>query len=208
MKFLLLLLIAISCACQNSKEDQWQSLFDGQSLEGWEALPGGTWLVKEGCIAGIQQKSERRHGMLISKKEYSDFEIKLKFKALQGNSGFYFRVKKVKHHVSVKGFQAEIDANSKSVGGLYETLGRGWVVKLTPEEVQKFYKPKEWNEMTIRAVGRHVLVHVNGTKTVELKNDPSSVKGFFGLQLHGGQDMNVLYKDIYIKDLSAKEHQD
>ena len=119
-------------------------------------------------------------------------------------SGFYFRVKRVKHFVSVKGFQAEIDARGKEIGGLYETLGRSWVVNPTKEQFVKYYKIKEWNDMTVRAVGRDVVVHVNGVKTAELKNDQGNIEGFFGLQLHGGQDMDVYYKDIKIKDLSQR----
>ena len=110
------------------------------------------------------------------------------------------------HKVSVKGFQAEVDANGSGQGGLYETLGRAWVVKTTKEDVDKFYKKGEWNDMVVRAVGRHVLVTVNGVKTAELTNDKGNLKGYFGLQLHGSQDMEVYFKDIYIKDLSNAKH--
>ncbi|MCP4509077.1 MAG: DUF1080 domain-containing protein, partial [Fuerstiella sp.] len=131
------------------------------------------------------------------------FAVRLKYKSLEGNSGFYFRVQKIDHAVSVKGFQAEIDALGGDVGGLYETLGRAWVVQPKPEAVKKYYKPMDWNEMTVTAVGGDVTVTVNGVRTAELKNDPSARKGYFGLQLHGGQKMNVMFKDIAIKELSG-----
>jgi hypothetical protein len=204
MKYISVLFIALLASCVSIDGNKAVALFDGKTLDGWEALPGGIWEVKDGCIHGVQEKTERRHGMLISKKKFSDFEVKFKFKAFKGNSGFYFRVKKVKHYVSVKGFQAEIDATGKEIGGLYETLGRSWVVKPTKEQVEKYYKMKEWNDMKVRAVGRDVVIHVNGVKTAELKNDQGNVEGFFGLQLHGGQHMDVYYKDIEIKDLSQK----
>ena len=41
-----------------------------------------------------------------------------------------------------------------------------------------------------------MVVQINGVKTAELKNDPGRKKGRIGLQLHGGQDMHVEYKDI------------
>ncbi|MEZ6076935.1 MAG: DUF1080 domain-containing protein [Pirellulaceae bacterium] len=139
--------------------------------------------------------------MLLSQKQYGDFIVRLKYKSLKGNSGFYFRVQKVDSAVSVKGFQAEIDADGKDVGGLYETLGRAWVVQPKPEEIKTYYKVKDWNEMTVSAIGGDIAVTVNGVQTAALKDDPSSREGYFGMQLHGGQNMHVLFKDVEIKQL-------
>lgn len=180
--------------------DGFVPLFDGETLHGWKPLPGGEWKIADGVIVGSQEKTEKRHGMLLSEKQYGDFIVRLKYKAIDGNSGFYFRVQKVDHAVSVRGFQAEIDASGNDVGGLYETLGRAWVVQPKPKDVKKFYKHKDWNEMTVTAIGGNVTVTVNGVKTAELKNDPSPRRGYFGLQLHGGQKMNVMFKDIAIKE--------
>jgi len=177
-------------------------LFDGKTLNGWKVLPGGKWKVENGAIVGFQDKTEKQHGMLLSKKQYTDFIVKLKYRSLKGNSGFYFRVQPVKSVVSVKGFQAEIDSNGSNVGGIYETGGRGWVSTVAPKKVKTFYKMHDWNEMVVRAVGKNTSVYVNGVKTVDLKNDPGSTKGYFGLQLHGGNNMLVEFKDIEIHDLS------
>jgi hypothetical protein len=133
--------------------------------------------------------------LLVSDESFGDFTIHLKFKALKGNSGFYFRCDEVGGGVGVHGFQAEIDV-SNDVGGLYETGGRAWVVQPSAEEVATWFKPQEWNEMAVSAHGRRIVVHVNGRKTAELKNDKGRLKGRLGLQLHGGQDMHVMFKDI------------
>lgn len=198
---------AASCCSSDEKECKLDSndlipLFDGNTLDGWQALPGGNWKVKDGTIVGFQDKTEARHGILLSKKVYTDFIVKLKYKALKGNSGLYLRAEKIDHAVSVKGFQAEIDSNGGDVGGLYETLGRGWVSRVSPDKVKTFYKKHDWNEMVVKAIGKNTTVYVNGVKTAELKNDQGLTKGHFGLQLHGGQDMHVEYKDIEILDLS------
>jgi hypothetical protein len=52
--------------------------------------------------------------------------------------------------------------------------------------------------MTVSAHGKNVVVHLNGTKTAEVKDDPGRLEGYFALQLHGGQDMEVMFKDIEI----------
>lgn len=180
----------------------WKPLFDGKTLKGFSTLPGGKWEVVDGAIVGSSQRSERRHGLLVSDAKYTDFTIRLQFKAVAGNSGFYFRCEKVNGAVGVHGFQAEIDA-TKDVGGLYETGGRAWVVKPTAKDLKKFFKPQQWNRMTVSAHGRRIVVHVNNVKTAELKNDKGRLEGHIALQLHGGQDMRVEVKSIEILTKAA-----
>ncbi|QNF33242.1 DUF1080 domain-containing protein [Adhaeribacter swui] len=184
----------------NKKDKQtFTSLFDGHSLRGWHQIPGGNWQVVNGAIVGTSTKDEKRHGLLVSDKVYKDFTVKLKFRPITGNSGFYFRCEETNDEVGVHGFQAEIDPE-KDAGGLYETGGREWVVQPKPEDVKRWLKPGLWNDMTIIARGGNVVVFINGYKTAAVSNDPGRTEGHLALQLHGGQDMDVLFKDIQIAE--------
>ena len=98
-------------------------LFDGKTLKGWAPAPGGKWQVKDGAIVGTSPRSERRHGILLTDKQFSDFVVKARFRVHKGDSGFYFRAERVKSAVSVNGFQVEVDTTQET-GGLYETDGR------------------------------------------------------------------------------------
>jgi len=172
----------------------WKPLFNGKTLDGWTPLPGGKWEVVDGAIRGTSPATEPRHGCLRSESSYKDFTAKIVFRRNVGNSGFYFRSEPTDQSVGLLGFQAEID-NVKD-GGLYETGGRGFVVNPDPEEGKKYIKAGEWNEMTVSAHGRRVVVHVNNHRTADLKNDPGRTEGYFGLQLHGGQEMDVEFKSF------------
>ena len=205
MKFLT---CAIACILAfplaSAKDSEFKPLFDGKTLAGWTALPGGKWEVVDGAILGTSPKSERRHGILLSNKEFSDFVVKAKFRVHQGDSGFYFRAKRVKSGVSVHGFQVEVDT-SQQTGGLYETGGRAWVNKPSAEVVKKRgYEKGQWTDLELSAIGRQVVVKSNGVTSSELKNDRGRTKGHFGLQLHGGQEMRVEYKDIVIRAIDPK----
>jgi hypothetical protein len=178
----------------------WVPLWNGKDFAGWETIGGGQWQVEDGAIHGTSPASEKRHGHLMTRKQVTDFAVRLKYKAIEGNSGLYFRIAK-SGPLGVKGFQAEIDAQ-KDVGGLYETSGRAWVVQPTAEQVKSWYKPGEWNEMSVVAIGGRIVVHVNGKPTAELRNDPGRRQGYIALQLHGGQDMDVLFKKIELMDLA------
>jgi hypothetical protein len=175
-------------------------LFDGKTLKGWTPAPGGKWEVKDGAIVGTSPKSERRHGILLTDKQYSDFVVKAKFRVHSGDSGFYFRAERVKSAVSVNGFQVEVDT-SQETGGLYETGGRAWVHRPTAAVIKKRnYKKGEWTDLELSAIGGHIVVKINGVISTELKNDKSRRKGHIGLQLHGGQTMHVEFKDILIME--------
>lgn len=198
--FVFIILSITTCLSCNSPSGthDWQPLFDGKSFTGWHVLPGGNWKVEKGMIVGSNEKSDPRHGLLITDKMYKDFELRLKYLAVRGNSGLYFRVKEIGGPYGVEGFQAEIDP-LQGAGGLYETGGRGWVVEPDSADVKKWYKQEQWNTMTISAKGKSTIVHVNGYKTAEIHNDSGRTEGHIALQLHGDQDVLVSFKDIEIK---------
>jgi hypothetical protein len=193
---------ALSLVCQtvSNAQEKWQNLFDGKTLNGWHALPGGSWKVENGILVGKSDQKEERHGILVSNKEYKNFEVEVVFKSVNGNSGFYFRVDETGDLYGVAGFQAEIHPE-EYVGGIYETGGRGWVTQPSQEDVKKYNKAGDWNTMRVRAVNGDITVTVNGTTVALLKNDPGRTQGHFGLQLHGGQEMLVMFKVVRIKEL-------
>jgi hypothetical protein len=197
MKSHISLLVVLLLASGSSRAaEHLQPLWDGKTFNGWHIIGKGEWKIEDGAIHGTHAKTEKEFGHLVTDKTYKDFTARLKFKALNGNSGFYFRIEE-KGASGVSGFQAEIDA-AKDVGGLYETNGRAWVVQPKPEDVQKWFKPGEWNEMTVSAHGGHIVVHVNGHQTAEVKDDPGRAEGRFALQIHSGMDCDVWFKDLQI----------
>ena len=194
-------LVLIGCTPRTQTvetQDGFRPLWNEQDFEGWHRLPGGSWTVEDGVIVGRNTQDDPRHGLLLTDDRYRDFTVRLKFKAVEGNSGLYFRVDEVDEAVGVHGFQAEIDAE-KDVGGLYETGGRAWVVQPTPEQVRQYFRPGAWNDMVVEARGGDVVVYVNGVETAVLKDDPGRREGHIGLQLHGSQDLEVHFKDIEVQ---------
>jgi hypothetical protein len=53
--------------------------------------------------------------------------------------------------------------------------------------------------MTVEARGGNIVVKVNGKETARLTNDTGRTEGKIALQLHGGQDMYVMFKEVKIK---------
>ena len=200
MKRIIFSIAIILATAPITRAAEFKPIFDGKTLKGRTPAPGGKWEVKDGAIVGTSPKSERRHGILLTDKQYSNFVVKAKFRVHSGDSGFYFRAERVKSAVSVHGFQVEVDT-SQETGGLYETGGRAWVHRPTAEVIKKRkYKKGEWTDLELSAIDRNIIVKINGVVSTELKNDKSRTKGHIGLQLHGGQVMHVEYKDIVISE--------
>ena len=179
----------------------WEPLFNGKDLTGWHTQPGGEWKVVDGVIVGTSASSERRHGLLVSDRELTNFILRAKFRVHEGNSGLYFRAEETDTNVAVRGFQAEVDRSS-AVGGLYETAMRGWVRKPDPDVIENILTHGEWVSITVTAIDDDVTVSLNGTTVTELLGDKESLKkGRIALQLHGGQNMHVEFKDIAVLKL-------
>ncbi len=175
-----------------------RSLWNGKTLDGWHVIGKGTWKIEDGAIHGTSVKAEKEFGHLVTDRDYTNFTVRVKYKAVKGNSGLYFRIAE-KGFSGVTGFQAEIDPD-KDAGGIYETNGRSWVSQPKPEDVKRWYKPGVWNEMIVTARGGDVTVTVNGLVSTKLTNDPGRASGKIALQLHGSQDMDVWFKDITIEE--------
>ena len=190
--FVALLVLAPAAAA----DKEWRPLFNGKTLAGWHVIGKGTWKVEDGVLVGRHRRTDGEFGHLVTDATYGDFTVRVVFKSVRGNSGLYFRIEE-KGFSGVSGFQAEIDP-TQDVGGLYETNGRNWVVRPTPAQVKKFYKPGAWNTMTVAAHGARVRVEVNGVKTAEIDDPKGRRRGKIALQLHGGQDVLVMFKEVNI----------
>ncbi len=187
----------------------WQTIFNGEDLTGWKPQGGGQWEVVDGVLVGKSSASEKRHGLLVSDNTYADFTVKITFRVLAGNSGFYFRSQPNDSGVGIAGIQAELE-NSELVGGLYETAGRAWIVKPLAyfdrfaedrqagrtKQWKKAQQVGDWSTMVVSAHGDRIVTHVNDILAVDLVDPQGRKEGKFALQLHGGQDMDVEVKLI------------
>jgi len=184
-------------------QPEWKPLMDGQTFHGWHPVGDGQWTVEEGAFVG-RANQEKLYGLLVSDQTFKDFAVRLKFKCLSGDSGFYVRTI-ILPPDQAHGLQVQVGPPGSGTGGIYESYGRGWIARPPAEEEQKFLRANDWNEMTIEARGGKVVVQVNGIQTAEIKNDPSRPEGHLALQMHSGCVMEVRFKDLEIREYKAEE---
>jgi hypothetical protein len=65
---------------------------------------------------------------------------------------------------------------------------------------QKFVKPNEFNDVSVRCVGKHVTIKINGQTSVDREFPEIANEGFIGLQLHGGET-EVVFRNVRITEI-------
>jgi hypothetical protein len=183
-------------------------LFDGRSFRGWEGDTVKTWRIENGSIVGGSlQETVHRNNFLCTRRSYSNFILRLKFKLI-GNSGFVNagvqlrsqRLTDPAHEMI--GYQADI--GPKYWGSLYDESRRNKTLVL-PDSVtmDRLVRKNDWNDFKIRCDNRHIKIFLNGEQTVDYIESDQSLpqSGLIGLQIHGGGKAEVYYKDLMLTEL-------
>jgi hypothetical protein len=189
----------LSLTTMVSATAQKTSLFNGFDLEGWNIHGTEKWYVEAGVLI-CESGPKEEYGYLSTDKFYDDFILTLEFKQeANGNSGVFFR--STLDGTKISGWQVEVAPPNHDTGGIYESYGRGWLIKPDAKK-DKALKMGEWNKMKIRMVGEKVTTWLNGKKMVYLSDEKIGAgKGAIALQIHDGGGIKVMWRNINIKTL-------
>ena len=191
--YLLFLLTSIIVNAQK------KSLFDGKDLSGWNVHGTELWYVDDGLLV-CESGPEEKYGYLSTQKFYDNFILTLEFKQeANGNSGVFFR--STLEGTKISGWQVEVAPPGHNSGGVYESYGRGWLIKPDSKK-DKVLKMGEWNHMKIKVVGDKVTTWLNDTKMIELQDEKiGKGKGSIALQIHDGGGIKVSWRNLQVKPL-------
>ncbi len=116
-----------------------------------------------------------------------------------GNSGIFIR--STVDGTTVNGWQVEVAPKGHDTGGVYESYGRGWLIKPAPEK-DAALKEGEWNHMKIRVEGDKITSWLNGTEMITLTDEKIGTgEGGIALQIHDGGGIKVKWKNIKLTEL-------
>jgi type 1 glutamine amidotransferase len=211
------------------------SIFDGKTLAGWDGDPK-FWSVRDGAITGQTTKDNPTKGntfIIWQKGKPGDFELKLQYKIVNGNSGIQYRSFKLKNAADawrIGGYQGDFEAGDRFSGILYGEQFRGILANRGQKTViganhkptvvgkvgdskaiQAKIKKEDWNDYRIVAKGFHFTHYINGVKTIECTDDDKEMRradGLLALQLHAGPAMTVQFRDLQIKTLAGDKTSD
>ncbi|WP_229367659.1 3-keto-disaccharide hydrolase [Telluribacter humicola] len=174
-------------------------LFNGKNLSGWKVIGTEKWYVDNGELV-CESGPDKGYGYLATDKPYKNFDMTAQFKQeSEGNSGIFFRSNF--EGTKVSGWQVEVAPPNHDTGGIYESYGREWLVKI-PEEKEDILKYGEWNTMRIRVEGDHVQTWLNGQPMVDLTDEKiGRGEGSIALQIHDGGGIKVRWKNLVLEEL-------
>ena len=174
-------------------------LFNGKNLKGWTIHGTEKWYVEKGELI-CESGPDKAYGYLVSDRDFKNFELTVEFKQeSNGNSGVFFHCSI--EGTKISGWQAEVAPLNHSTGGVYESYGRGWLIKPDPAK-EKFLKEGEWNTMVVRMNGNQVTTWLNGQQMIELQDEKiGSATGKIALQIHDGGGVKVRWRKVEIKEL-------
>ena len=205
LKFSVLALFIAGCAsAPKQSSDEWISLFDGKSLDGWKASENpSTFSVEDGKIVVNGERAHLFYDGPVQNHNFKNFEFKAQVMTTPGsNSGIYFHTEYQEEGWPSKGYEVQVNNSQtdwRRTGSLYGI-----------EDVKEVVvKDNEWYTEEIIVKGKHVIIKVNG-KTLVDYTEPDNLEadrggrrissGTFALQGHDPKS-KVYYKDIMVKPL-------
>ena len=198
MKYLLVIL-SIFLISATDPNAGFKRIFNGRDLTGWTIHGTEKWYVENRELV-CESGPDKQYGYLSTNKKYKNFILQLQFKLeANGNSGVFIRSDI--EGTKISGWQVEVAPADHHTGGIYESYGRGWMIKPSAEK-EKVLKPNDWNDMRIEVVGDKVTTFLNGQQMVQLEDEKiGQANGFVALQIHDGGGIKVRWKNIRIKTL-------
>ena len=201
-------------------------IFDGRTLNGWDGDPK-LWRVQNGMIVGettLKTMPKQNSFLIWRGGSPADFELKAQYRLGAVNSGIQYRSVEIPDiRWAMKGYQADIDAEERFTGQIYEERGRGFLAlrgQFTyiaegkkpgvvgtlgdAAELKALIKNGDWNEYHIIARGKVLTQILNGRVMSMLVDDDApnrKLSGLIGIQLHLGPPMRVDVRNIRIKTL-------
>ncbi|MFI3315386.1 MAG: DUF1080 domain-containing protein [Rikenellaceae bacterium] len=172
-----------SCGAQHNtlteaeKQDGWQLLFDGNSMNGWRDFNGTTltepWIAVNGVIKASGAGSDGT-GYIVTEKEYENFILDWDWKLTKGgNSGMIYHVVEGKSFktpyvtgpeyqlLDVPNFEGELEE--------WQKLGVDYAMHLPDQSKMSVNPYGEWNNSRIVFDNGHVEHWLNGEKILEFE---------------------------------------
>jgi hypothetical protein len=187
-------------------EPEWQSLFNGKSLDGWDAEDHGEcFQVKDGSIvAGGGPLARLSYVGPVNKHDFKNFELKLEVMTKPGSNGGVFFHTGPQSKFLKKGYEAQV---CNSCGDKRKT---GSLLVVEDHDTSPV-KDDEWFEYHILVTGKRIVVKVNGKTTVDYTEPPNPKRpeswegrvlshGLIALQAHDANS-TVYYRNIRVKVL-------
>jgi hypothetical protein len=192
----------------------WRPLFDGRSLDGWEHVGPGRFVVEDGML-----RTEGGMGLLwYAREKLGDCTLRVVYRTAspRANSGVYIRIAdrpKDEWYAVHHGYEVQImDAGQAG-------RGTGSIYTFAPAKALPA-RPGEWNTLEVTLEGDRVRTTINGVPVAEFdpsgpvperknagphgdpERGPRPRSGYIGLQNHDANSV-VSFQEVAVRPLAS-----
>lgn len=209
----LLFPLVLLLGCQNGTvQSDWITLFDGESLDGWQANENPeTFFIEDGAIVCHGERSHLFYTGKLNNAEFRNFEFKTDVMTKPGsNSGIYIHTKFQQEGWPSKGYEVQVN-NSFLGNPEYPERKKTASLYSIRNKYMTTVEDDEWFTMHIVVKGNRIQVLVNDQLITDYTepDDPFRPegleerildKGTFALQGHDPES-KVYFRNIMVKPL-------
>lgn len=203
----------------NAQSGNWQSLFDGKTLNGWKQLTGSaSYSVENGMIVGTTVDKSPNSFLASDKRITGDFVLEMETMMTDTitNSGVQFKSnfdpKANDGKGKVYGYQYDVDPTARKwSGGIYDEGRREWLYPVSNNpKGQILFTPNVFHKVRIECIGQKVKTWLDDQPVSFLVDSLSVNEGIIALQVHAigkPQDagVKIYWKNIRLQTKNIKE---
>lgn len=170
----------------------WQTLVDGnKGLDNFDRVGEANWSAADGAIQATAGGKDPAY--LLTRTSYTNFMVRAEFwSSDDANSGLFLRCNNRTNISDETCYEANIFDQRPD-----QTYATGAIVKVAAVRQPAPKAGGKWNTMEVTADGDHLVVVLNGEKTVDVR-DRKFASGPFGLQWGRG---TIKFRKVEIKPL-------
>lgn len=172
-------------------DNGWVTLIDGTAgMENFTIVGDANWSAQKSAIQATEGSAA---SFLLTKQSYSNFSVRVEFWASDdANSGIYLRCQEPSRISDRNCYEANVFDQRPD-----PSFGTGAIVHIAAVDEPRPKAGDRWNIYIMTLQGDHLVVELNGKKTVDVR-DSQFASGPFALQWGRGE---LRFRKVQVKEL-------
>lgn len=187
-----------------SVQEEWISLFDGKTLDGWKASENpATFAVEDGAIVVHGPRAHLFYDGEVNDHDFKNFELKVDVMTFPGsNSGIYFHTRFQEKGFPSIGHEVQVNVSHsdwRRSGSIYGVVN----IDAVPIKDNQWYTQHiivNGNTVRILIDGKLIFEYTEPKTGMEPRSERAISRGTFALQGHDPKS-KVLFRNINVKIL-------
>lgn len=206
-----LALLFIAWSSVTAATSEWHSLFDGKTLEGWQANESsGSWVVEGGAIVTRGERSHLFYVGDVANHDFKNFEFYAEVMTTPGsNSGIYIHTHLKSDPWPQTGYEAQVINSSRAKPDEYSERKMTASIYAVRNTWRAPAADNTWFEYRIKVSGKTIQTFINGELTCQYTEAPNSWRGedkpgrylssgTFALQCHDPKSI-IYYRNLKVR---------